>query len=222
MTHLNLAQWVRQRREELGLTQDEVAKFGGPSTATVRTIENGQAENFHRRTFAGLDQALQWQPGTASKLFNGEWDQPRTAGQVSTSHRVETQDGPDSMDVLADEIRQARIALGWTKSKAAVEAGLARKTYIRIEAGEPTRHLSLEAVKSALGLNGSAPFKGENLHISSDLEGLVRAARQHTADMARAKASEFRLRALGDRQSDFCMDFADAFYRVADELDGAE
>ena len=54
----NLARQVRDRREELGLTQQDVAAAGGPSTAIQRQIENKQATSYRPKTFRTHEKAL--------------------------------------------------------------------------------------------------------------------------------------------------------------------
>lgn len=67
---------TRQRRDILGVTQEEVAeKFDGPSVASLRTIENSQADNYRARTLLSLDAALAWPRGFSMVLLTGELDQ---------------------------------------------------------------------------------------------------------------------------------------------------
>lgn len=61
-TRLGVA--VRRRRERLGLTQQEVAAKGGPSTATMRQIEGGLTDGYRAKTLYQLDEALDWERGT--------------------------------------------------------------------------------------------------------------------------------------------------------------
>ncbi|MCP2168107.1 hypothetical protein [Goodfellowiella coeruleoviolacea] len=67
-----LAEVVRRRRERLGITQEDVAeKYGGPSVASMHTIENGLAKSFRSKTLFSLDNALSWIKGTATCLIEG-------------------------------------------------------------------------------------------------------------------------------------------------------
>lgn len=67
-----LGAFVKQRRaSELGLSQSEVTSRGGPSVPTLRQIENGVAGNFRAQTFAELEKALQWAPGSAQRILQG-------------------------------------------------------------------------------------------------------------------------------------------------------
>ncbi|MCF7548919.1 hypothetical protein [Pseudonocardia sp. WMMC193] len=66
-----LAEAVRTRREELGLRQRDLSSHGGPSLGTTQNVEQARG-NYSRRTFAQLDAALSWEPGTAEKILHGE------------------------------------------------------------------------------------------------------------------------------------------------------
>lgn len=49
-------------------------------------------------------------------------------------------------------LRAARTARGWTAERAAKEAGVAQKTYARVEDGEKVRSASLCGISKAFGL----------------------------------------------------------------------
>lgn len=59
----NLAWHVTKARNRLGLTQEELAAKGGPSTASLRLIEGAGQENYRMKTFRRLDYLLHWPPG---------------------------------------------------------------------------------------------------------------------------------------------------------------
>lgn len=67
-----LSRAVRNRRTELRMTQDDVASAGGPSDVTVRNIELGKVTRINVATLAKLDEALQWEPGTAAGHLSNE------------------------------------------------------------------------------------------------------------------------------------------------------
>jgi hypothetical protein len=69
---IRLGDAVRRRRERLGLTQEDVASKGGPSTATLRSIEAAAAESYRAKTLYALDEALGWIRGTAVAIAEGE------------------------------------------------------------------------------------------------------------------------------------------------------
>lgn len=72
MSAESLAQNVRQRRHELRMTQETVQDNGGPSVATLRTVETGRTPSLRNSTGKRLDKALGWPDGTALKLLHGE------------------------------------------------------------------------------------------------------------------------------------------------------
>jgi transcriptional regulator with XRE-family HTH domain len=74
-----LARYVRERREDLGFTQEDVATKGGPSTATLRLIENGTQETYRQKSLRQLEAALGWEPGSVRKILDG--GEPVIAGR---------------------------------------------------------------------------------------------------------------------------------------------
>lgn len=66
-----LGRAVRDRRTELRMTQDDVARAGGPSDVTVRNVESATVSRVNAGTLGKLDHALQWEVGTASSHLQG-------------------------------------------------------------------------------------------------------------------------------------------------------
>lgn len=66
-----LAEAVKARRKELGLTQADIGRLGGPSPALVGAIENNRVNQLSPRMRRGLDEALQWESGSVSKVLAG-------------------------------------------------------------------------------------------------------------------------------------------------------
>lgn len=62
---------VRSRREELGLTQDDVTAAGGPSDTTQTRVENAEGPPPNLATRNKLDRPLRWQPGSAARAWAG-------------------------------------------------------------------------------------------------------------------------------------------------------
>lgn len=74
-----LGRAVRERREELGLTQADVAAAGGPSPATQYLIESGARDSYRPRLLRGLERAMGWAAySTARVLAGGE---PEVVGE---------------------------------------------------------------------------------------------------------------------------------------------
>ena len=69
-----LAREVRERRDRLRLTQEDVAEHGGPSVTTMRAIENAQGACYRPKSLRSLDDVLRWRPKTAARLLAGEID----------------------------------------------------------------------------------------------------------------------------------------------------
>lgn len=67
-----LGKAIRTRREELDLTQDDLAGRGGPSNTTVSAIEQGKASTVAPVTLRKIDKALGWQTGSARSILRGE------------------------------------------------------------------------------------------------------------------------------------------------------
>lgn len=85
MTEQELAiqagQWIRQRRKELRLSQDEIRALGGPSTATLRVLESGKAGTPQIGTTWTLERILGWRPG-AIRLAIEEGRRPEIAQEI--------------------------------------------------------------------------------------------------------------------------------------------
>lgn len=67
----NLAQHVKTRRKQLGLTADDVAARGGPGRATLSKIENAHPGDYRPSILRDLDGALGWLPGSAHACLYG-------------------------------------------------------------------------------------------------------------------------------------------------------
>ncbi len=78
-----LGRLVRARRKELKLTQADVQKAGGPSTATLRLIEGGKHADIRPSTSGPLETALQWQLGSVDRVLAGDEPTP-----MSSAHRL--------------------------------------------------------------------------------------------------------------------------------------
>lgn len=66
-----LAEAVKARRNELGLAQADIARLGGPSASIVSALENNHQTQLSPRLRRGLDEALQWEAGSVSKVLAG-------------------------------------------------------------------------------------------------------------------------------------------------------
>lgn len=62
---------VRDRRADLGLTQTDVDKLGGPSVLTLRAIENNRAGRLTPRLRRSLERVLKWESGSVEAVLEG-------------------------------------------------------------------------------------------------------------------------------------------------------
>lgn len=69
---------VKDRRDELGLTQAQVQERGGPSPASIRTLESGRAKSMSRSKRRDLERALEWRPGSVDEVLAGGEPAPAT------------------------------------------------------------------------------------------------------------------------------------------------
>lgn len=67
-----IAQAIRQRREALGLSQDDAAQRAGLSVSTWRNAESGRTK-LAQPTRERIEDALEWEQGTLRSLAAGEW-----------------------------------------------------------------------------------------------------------------------------------------------------
>lgn len=66
-----LGRYAKQRRDQLGMTQQNVWDAGGPSDTTQSGIELGTATGVQRSTLLRLERALRWAPGSARAVMDG-------------------------------------------------------------------------------------------------------------------------------------------------------
>lgn len=65
-----LADLMDDRRIELDLTWEEVARRAGVAGLTLRRVRSGES-TLSRRTAAKIDRALEWQPGSVEGILAG-------------------------------------------------------------------------------------------------------------------------------------------------------
>ena len=109
-----LARYVRQRRDELGLTQEEVAARGGPSTATIRLIETAAQSAYRAKSLRQLAEALGWTPDSPLAILNDR--EPQAAGAAEPhpmpSGRFQVTPGAGSGRFTGSRERDATPAAG--------------------------------------------------------------------------------------------------------------
>lgn len=126
-----LAAAVRQRRAWLGLTQEQLAPRGGPSSRAVRDIEAGRLRPLTETTLAKLDRSLEWDHGTAQhtlhdRLVDEEpvlrWDNLGDAirhrrTELRLAQELGTRGGPSEITVRKLERAEVTTIRGRTKTQ---------------------------------------------------------------------------------------------------------
>lgn len=133
-----LARYVAARREDLHMSQEDVALAGGPSTTTLSKIEAAAAGVLRKRTLEDLDRALMWRIGSSREvLVSGRApepvdpepraDRPLDVEDLEVSLVVRaTEDGRGRVvtGVLADPVRGDRLELRyWAPAGTSVSMG---------------------------------------------------------------------------------------------------
>lgn len=102
-------QIVRARRLALGdLTQIDVWRRGGPSNSTLTAIEGGEWKP-NGSTFRKLDAALEWEPGSARRAWDGGQPTPATPRPEAPAHRRTAVDASDA-EIVAEVARRMSVA----------------------------------------------------------------------------------------------------------------
>ncbi|MEV6278340.1 helix-turn-helix transcriptional regulator [Nocardia sp. NPDC051832] len=85
---------MKERRDELGLTQMQIGDLGGPSAPTIRKIEDGAAA-ISTHTLNKLDVPLRWLPGSAARTYAGGTPAARETAPDASDESIVS--GPDSI-----------------------------------------------------------------------------------------------------------------------------
>lgn len=126
-----LGKAVRDRRLALdGLTQAQVADRGGPSTETLRLIENARQLRFGERTLLRLDRALDWPAGTSKKILEG----------VAINDAEDGAPTDDDWRRLGKAVEDRRFECGYSQEQLVKRGGPSHQTVRNIERGKPTSY----------------------------------------------------------------------------------
>nr|WP_170949068.1 helix-turn-helix domain-containing protein [Rhodococcus sp. 06-621-2] len=132
---------VRARRAELGLSQLELWKSGGPSNSTLTNIESGRPTPIHPKTLRKLDYSLGWTPGSAYHILHrvgtDERYRPSPGGDFDAMSRTEAVPEQCAAALLYDA-EQARRALERFASRQIDLDVLAARVYRLIDTAEQT------------------------------------------------------------------------------------
>ncbi|GAA3027751.1 hypothetical protein [Streptosporangium longisporum] len=66
-----LGRQVRQRRQQLDMTQQGLAAAGAPSVTVISKIEGARPGPYDGKIIVRLERALQWAPGSIDAILNG-------------------------------------------------------------------------------------------------------------------------------------------------------
>jgi DNA-binding XRE family transcriptional regulator len=100
------ARAVRQRRLELGLTQEDLAEAADVSPATVRKVESGTQAHYRDLTCTRLAQALGWDPGALNDLRRPGTSRDTTPAQSTTVNTP----GPADIELAALNGKVAQLS----------------------------------------------------------------------------------------------------------------
>ncbi|OBJ84737.1 helix-turn-helix domain-containing protein [Mycobacterium asiaticum] len=106
MSWQRLADEIRRRRKQLGLTQADVYAQGGPSTETLRALENNRAGRLTVKLRRALERALQWEAGSVDAILDGR--PPRPLDDTDAPGRpAERPGGPPSTTATQERFAMA-------------------------------------------------------------------------------------------------------------------
>lgn len=94
-----LAEAVRQRRDDRGWTQLDLATRGGPSIDRIQAIEGVRTDGYSPRTLAKLERALEWRQGSVRAILAGGSPSPPGA----EPHATDASESDDDSDLTPDE-----------------------------------------------------------------------------------------------------------------------
>lgn len=79
-----VGQYVKSRRKELGLRQEDLQGRGGPSPALVRQLENGRYDaDMQDAMRSGLERSLEWAAGSLTSISAGGEPMPEPSNTVA-------------------------------------------------------------------------------------------------------------------------------------------
>lgn len=152
---------IKERRDELGLTQLQIGDLGGPSAPTIRKIEDGDAA-ISTTTLNKLDGPLRWLPGSAARTYAG--GTPAVADPAPTArHPGESVvAGPDSIRFEIADLTGLLATAG--RLNDAVEKGTASDPQLVAAIGELNRVVSTLSARYATTMLERNGGPGRVLH----------------------------------------------------------
>ena len=124
MSMEQLGGWVRERRKQLGLTQEEAAARGPMSDKTLLTVESCKAAGVRKPTRRALERVLQWEPGSVDDAID-KGHQPRPLpGTEDSPADLGDDTSPGETPTQADPFASAKVALALREQIPALRASL--------------------------------------------------------------------------------------------------
>ena len=133
---------IKNRRIELSLTQEDVARFVRVSDATVSRWESGHIENMGVTRIQRLAEVLQLSP---SQIMGRDDD--------NKNHAPTARNGK----ILGERIRTAREHAGFTQGDVARAVGVTKQTIFKYEVGI-IENIPLENIRKIAALLGVSPL----------------------------------------------------------------
>lgn len=188
---------IKERRDELGLTQIQIGDLGGPSAPTIRKIEDGDAA-ISVNTLNKLDAPLRWLPGSAARTYAG--GTPTAEETVIQPAGESVVAGPDSIRFELADLTRLLAAAG--RLNDAVERLRISEPHMAAAVGELNQVVSRLSARYATAMLERNGGPGRQLH------PLVEMAFAHllevpaeSADPAELEERRYR-RWLADRAED--------------------
>ena len=126
---------IRQRRQDLGLTQEAAARVAGISTRTWIRVEDGDASS-SAMTMRKVAMALRWPPDALARIAAGE-----DPGDLPTVESVPSPGDPaaDTIEQMARDIAVLRGRVAEQDETLAELVELSHRLLLAVESGdEPT------------------------------------------------------------------------------------
>lgn len=110
---------VRDRRNELGLSQADVTTQGGPSVETLRAIENNRAGRLSHKLRRALERAIEWETGSVEAVLDGSPPRPLPTVTAADARSASPAQGPTSATNAAERFAMAERLIKMRRTFAA-------------------------------------------------------------------------------------------------------
>lgn len=175
---------IKERRDELGLTQMQIGDLGGPSAPTIRKIEDGDAA-ISTHTLNKLDAPLRWLPGSAARAYAGGDPTARDTAAPTASTGESIVSGPDSIRFELADLTGLLAAAG--RLNDAVERGRTTEPHLVSAISD------LNGVVSRLSARYATAMLERNGGPGRPLHPLVAMAFSHLLDVPAASSDPAEL-----------------------------